>query len=168
MPAIGTSAPVSPVRERQDVAAVIEAARRDVESAPEVYRPGEFWDQLIDQNLEMLRTHGVATFKRTVSNNYYNWLVTSLRDPQIQRAVRRWLQRPSLAPLLNRLESNRPTCARPTAQTPTRSRSPRAGATSASSGRRGRRPATKTLWGSRRGSLSRSSATRYASATAAV
>ncbi len=118
MPAIGTSPAVEAERGEQGVAAMIEAARLGVAAAPEVYRPGDFWDQLIDQNLEMLRTHGIANFKRTVSNNYYNWLVWSLRDPQIQRAVRRWLQRPSLAPLLNRLEerpSNLRTTDRPEA-----------------------------------------------------
>jgi putative sugar O-methyltransferase len=104
MPAIETLAPAALPQGEQEVAAMIEAARRDVAAGPEVYRPGDFWDQLIDQNLEMLQTHGIANFKRTVSNNYYNWLVTSLRDPQIQRAIRRWLERPSLAPLLNRLE----------------------------------------------------------------
>lgn len=104
MPAISTPTPPFVAQREQAVAAMIEATRQDVAAGPEVYRPGDFWDQLIDQNLEMLQTHGIANFKRTVSNNYYNWLVTSLHDPQIQRAVRRWLERPSLAPLLNRLE----------------------------------------------------------------
>jgi putative sugar O-methyltransferase len=39
-----------------------------------------------------------------VSNNYYNWMVTSLRDPQIQRSIVNWCKRPALAPLTNRLE----------------------------------------------------------------
>lgn len=86
-----------------DVAALIEMMRAGVAASPEIYRPGEFWDRLIAANLEMLRTDGFANFKRTVSNNYYNWLVTSLRDPQIQRAVLGWLRRPTLAPLVNRL-----------------------------------------------------------------
>ena len=72
-----------------DVGALIETMRprslgRGCGGVP---APGDFWDQLIDQNLEMLRTHGVANFKRTVSNNYYNWLVTSLRDPQNPSAL---------------------------------------------------------------------------------
>ena len=75
----------------------------DLAEAPELYQPGDFWDELVASNLEMLRSEGIDNFKRTVSNNYYNWLATSLRDPQIQRAVRRWLQRPTLAPLVNRL-----------------------------------------------------------------
>lgn len=88
----------------REVAALIEEMRRAVAEAPEIYRPGEFWDELIAVNLEMLRTEGIQNFKRTVSNNYYNWLVTWSRDPVIQRAVRNWLQRPRLAPLLNQLD----------------------------------------------------------------
>jgi putative sugar O-methyltransferase len=88
---------------RDDVSAVIEAMRQDLAAAPDLYQPGDFWDGLVASNLEMLRSEGIDNFKRTVSNNYYNWLATSLRDPQIQRAVRRWLERPSLAPLINRL-----------------------------------------------------------------
>jgi putative sugar O-methyltransferase len=87
-----------------DVAALIEVMRRGISAAPEIYRPGEFWDELIAVNMEMLKTEGIANFKRTVSNNYYNWLVTSLRDPQIQRALSGWLRRPTLAPLLNHLD----------------------------------------------------------------
>jgi putative sugar O-methyltransferase len=102
--AVRTLAPTRALPAEEEVASLNEEARRDLEAAPTVYRPGDFWDQLIDVNLEMLRTHGIANFKRTVSNNYYNWLVTSLADPQMQRAIRRWLQRPSLAPLRTCLE----------------------------------------------------------------
>lgn len=94
-------------RQRQadsEVAELIEVMRRGVAVAPEIYRPGDFWEGLIAANLEMLRTDGIANFKRTVSNNYYNWLVTSLRDPQIQHALKVWLRRPTRAPLLNHLE----------------------------------------------------------------
>jgi putative sugar O-methyltransferase len=91
-------------QEDQEVAVLVEAMRRGMDDAPEVYRPGEFWDWLIASNLEMLRTEGIANFKRTVSNNYYNWLVTSVRDPQIRSALVRWLRRPSLTPLRTRLE----------------------------------------------------------------
>ncbi|HTU95761.1 MAG TPA: putative sugar O-methyltransferase, partial [Solirubrobacteraceae bacterium] len=53
----------------------------------------------IAANLDMLRSEGIANFKRTVSNNYYNWLVTSLRDPQVRNALVSWSRRPSLTPL---------------------------------------------------------------------
>jgi putative sugar O-methyltransferase len=86
------------------IGAVIEEMRERVAAGPEIYRPGEFWDGLIAANLEMLEAEGIASFKRTVSNNYYNWLVTSPRDPQIQRALAGWLRRPTLAPLVNHLD----------------------------------------------------------------
>jgi putative sugar O-methyltransferase len=87
-----------------DLAAIIEEMYQGVATGPDIYRPGRFWHELMAANREMLSTGGIANFKRTVSNNYYNWLVTSLRDGQVRRAVRGWLQRPTLAPLLNHLE----------------------------------------------------------------
>jgi putative sugar O-methyltransferase len=91
-------------RADDDVATLIEVMRRGLASAPEVYRPGAFWNGLIAANLEMLSSEGIANFKRTVSNNYYNWLIISLREPQIQYALLNWLRRPTLAPLRNRLD----------------------------------------------------------------
>lgn len=88
----------------EKVAGYIAEMRQALRAAPEIYRPGEFWDRLIESNLEMLQSSGVANFKRTVSNNYYNWLVTSLHDPQIRRAIVNWLRAPTLAPFRNRLE----------------------------------------------------------------
>jgi putative sugar O-methyltransferase len=82
----------------------IQAMRAAMEEAPEIYRPGAFWNELIDANLDMLRSGGVENLKRTVANNYFNWMVTAPRDPQLQRAARSWLEHPSLAPLTNRLE----------------------------------------------------------------
>jgi putative sugar O-methyltransferase len=91
-------------QEDQEVAELIETMRRGVADAPEIYRPGEFWDGLIAANLEMLRSEGIANFKRTISNNYYNWLVTSPLDPQVRNALVRWLRTPSLTPLRTRLQ----------------------------------------------------------------
>jgi putative sugar O-methyltransferase len=93
--------------EDDEVAAWIEAMRDHLAAAPEIYRPGAFWSELLERNLEMLRTDGVRNFKRTLGNNYYNWLVISLPDPQMRAAIRRWLQRPSLAPLRARIEPAR-------------------------------------------------------------
>ena len=68
--------------------------RQAVATGPEIYRPGEFWDGLIASNLEMLQTEGIGNLKRTVSNNYYNWLITRPDDPQMQRVALSWLRRP--------------------------------------------------------------------------
>lgn len=78
--------------------------RDHVSGASEIYRPGAFWSGLLENNVEMLRADGIANFKRTVSNNYYNWLVLSWRDPQFQRAVKFWLRQPTQAPLRSSME----------------------------------------------------------------
>lgn len=61
----------------------IERMQRDVALGPEIYRPGEFWTDLLARNIEMIRDSGIANLKRTVANNYYNWLVTKQKDPQL-------------------------------------------------------------------------------------
>lgn len=86
------------------LADTIEAMRRHVAAAPEIYRPGAFWSDLLERNLEMLRSDGVENFKRTVNNNYYSWLVVAWTDPQMKAALRHWLEHPSLAPLRARME----------------------------------------------------------------
>jgi putative sugar O-methyltransferase len=77
-----------------EIADQIEAMRAHVAAGPEIYRPGAFWSDLLETNLEMLRTDGIANFKRTVSNNYFNWMVMDPRDPQFRLAMVRWLRRP--------------------------------------------------------------------------
>jgi putative sugar O-methyltransferase len=105
VPAIPVNA-VSDDQADSDVAALIEVMRQAVATGPEIYRPGEFWDGLIASNLEMLRMEGIGNLKRTVSNNYYNWLITRPDDPQMQRVALSWLRRPTLAPLVNHLDES--------------------------------------------------------------
>ena len=56
MPATDTPSPIF-AAEEIDIAVMIEAARLDVAAAPPVYRPGDFWDELIDVNLEESTFH---------------------------------------------------------------------------------------------------------------
>jgi putative sugar O-methyltransferase len=86
------------------VADLIVRMREGVEASAPIYHPGAFWNDLIGANLAMLEAEGIDRFKRTVSNNYYNWLVTDRRDPQLRIAFRHWLLNPTLAPLTNRLD----------------------------------------------------------------
>jgi putative sugar O-methyltransferase len=90
--------------EDAEVAEWIEGMRRHVADGPAIYRPGAYWTDLLERNLAMLRADGIRRFKRTVSNNYYNWLVTSWLDPQMRGAVISWLRHPTLAPLRARME----------------------------------------------------------------
>ena len=79
----------------------------EVNGASALYRPSKYWEWVNRANLEMLSEHGLASFKRTISQNYYNWLVMSPRDNQFRGALRDWLAHPTLAPLLNRMETPR-------------------------------------------------------------
>ena len=90
-----------------EVAGWIEEMRRHVATGPEIYRPGAFWSDLLERNLAMLRADGVERFKRTVSNNYYNWLVTSWLDPQLRGAIVGWLRHPRRASLEAEMEPAR-------------------------------------------------------------
>ncbi len=83
----------------------IERMQRDVASGPEIYRPGEFWTDLLARNIEMIRDSGIANLKRTVSNNYYNWLVTKQKDPQFRSAFAWLLRHPTSRPFLNEMEA---------------------------------------------------------------
>src|SRR5262249_50640182 len=78
--------------------------RSHVAAAPEIYRPGAFWAGLIDSNLEMLDSEGIENFKRTVANNYYNWVVANPLDPQVRLAIVRWLRHPTMGALRTRME----------------------------------------------------------------
>lgn len=102
-----SSGPEASRLEDEEVAGWIETMRRHVTEAPAIYRPGAFWSDLIERNLEMLRADGVRSFKRTVSNNYYTWLVLAMPDPQMRNAIRHWLRHPHLATLRARMEPAR-------------------------------------------------------------
>ena len=63
-------------------------AAMDAEIASsELYMPSVFWQRHIAMHLYLLESYGVENFKRTVSHNYQNWLMTSIADPQVSRLM---------------------------------------------------------------------------------
>lgn len=44
-------------------------------NGPKVYHASKFWEMLNQLNIEWLKTDGLDNFKRTVNNNYFNWMV---------------------------------------------------------------------------------------------
>jgi putative sugar O-methyltransferase len=85
----------------------IEDMVREVDGSSPLYRPSKFWDWVNRANLDMLSEHGLANFKRTISQNYFNWLIVSPRDNQFRNVLRDWIRHPTLQPLLNRLAAPR-------------------------------------------------------------
>ena len=76
------------------VLAAIDAMTEEVMSGPDIYRPSRFWDDLNERNRRQIDEVGFANFKRTVNQNYFNWLITNRRDPQFWRLLRSWFTRP--------------------------------------------------------------------------
>jgi putative sugar O-methyltransferase len=79
----------------------------EVTASPGLYRPSKFWVDLNEINQAMLDELGLENLKRTLAQNYFNWLVTSRQDPQYQAIRKLWARRPTLRPYLNRLEEPR-------------------------------------------------------------
>ena len=76
----------------------------EVSNSSDLYRPSKFWDLLGKQNLQMLSAHGMENFKRTVGQNYFNWLVIHPENTQLRNVFRHWRKHPTLAPFLNTIE----------------------------------------------------------------
>jgi len=70
------------------------------------FLPSDFWRDINKKNLDMITAEGLYNFKRTVSQNYYNWLITRVRDPQFRKALVYWLFHPSLRPLRTEIEGD--------------------------------------------------------------
>ena len=76
----------------------------EVRNASDLYRPSRFWEQLGGENEQMLSRHGMENFKRTVGQNYFNWLVIHPKNAQLRNVFRDWRAHPTLAPLFNTME----------------------------------------------------------------
>lgn len=90
----------SPVDARDRLALMV----REIANASPLYHPSVMWEQLNALNTEQVERVGLSHFKRTVNQNYFNWLPTSLGDNQMRRVLWHWVQRPTVAPLRSRME----------------------------------------------------------------
>ncbi len=70
-----------------------------------LYVPSEFWGSWGRFNDKLLADYGIENFKRTVSHNYQNWLMTSLNDSQVRRLHELWPTHRSHQPWLNAVEA---------------------------------------------------------------
>jgi putative sugar O-methyltransferase len=85
--------------------AVVDAMFDEIAGDPR-FLPSLFWQDLNRKNIRMLEQGGLANFKRSLAQNYYNWLVTSIRHPHFRRALKLWLMRPDLTPFRSRLDGS--------------------------------------------------------------
>ncbi len=66
--------------------------------APEIVRPSAYWTFLNGMNLNQLAESGFAEFKRTVNQNYFNFLPTGFRNEQFRATFMLWLVHPHGSP----------------------------------------------------------------------
>lgn len=75
----------------------------EMEEAPEIVRPSDYWRTLNELNVSQLDDAGFARFKRTVNQNYFSWVPCSIRDDQLHALLRAWARHPTPAVLSARL-----------------------------------------------------------------
>lgn len=85
----------------------IDEMAAELMTGPEIYRPSAFWADLNERNRRQILDEGFESFKHTVNQNYFNWLIVGPRQSQSRQLLRRWLARPDPRPLLARLEDGR-------------------------------------------------------------
>jgi putative sugar O-methyltransferase len=71
----------------------------------ERFLPSAFWRDINDKNVAMLEADGLENFKRTVSQNYFNWMVDR-QSPMFQRAYQDWRGHKTIWPWLTRIEKD--------------------------------------------------------------
>jgi putative sugar O-methyltransferase len=60
--------------------ALLDAMEVDYRAGDALYHPSAFWENLNAINTDWLRRDGPENFKRTVNNNYFNWMVSARSD----------------------------------------------------------------------------------------
>ena len=68
----------------------------EMKSAPEVYRPSIFWEQLAAVGVQQLKESGFENFKRTVNMKYFNWNVLGIIRHQLLPVLSQWLRHPDV------------------------------------------------------------------------
>jgi putative sugar O-methyltransferase len=88
----------------QSMLEVIASMKHEVDADP-LYAPGKFWAWLCQVHIDLLRLYGIEFFKRTVSHQYQNWLMTSFDDPQVRRLLETWSTHFHVEPLFTEIET---------------------------------------------------------------
>ncbi len=82
----------------------LEAMLHELRDAPEIFRSSRFWEHHAElQYRELAEQGGFAAFKRTVNRHFFQFMVTSPRDPQFRAVVRHWARRPNVGAVRARL-----------------------------------------------------------------
>lgn len=89
---------------------------QEIEKDPR-FLASKFWTDIGQKNMDMLEDRGLDNFKRTVSQNYFNWIVGK-RTPMVRHIYRNWLKHPTLNPWRSSIEDREITLSFYTQDTP--------------------------------------------------
>jgi putative sugar O-methyltransferase len=82
--------------------------QQDVLNAKPICHPSKFSSKIAEHYLKHLSPARIGHFKRTISNNFYQWLPGNLEDNQFGRLLEFFRERPSAVPLSIVAGSGRP------------------------------------------------------------
>ena len=85
-------------------AGAVDAMLAELEADDPMFLPSAFWRDLNRKNTRMLEAEGLPNFKRTVSQNYFNWFIADYRHDLFRHVFRQWCRHPNLLPLITRLK----------------------------------------------------------------
>ncbi len=80
----------------------LRAMLAEMEQAPAIVRPSAMWESLNELHLAQLEDRGFERFKRTVNQNYFNW-VPGRGDQHVRALVGAWARNPTPRVLTARL-----------------------------------------------------------------
>jgi len=70
--------------------AMLAEMQAELADAAAIYRPSRFWEQFGAANAAWLGWAGLENFKRTINQNYFNFVIRGFRDPRIRRSLALW------------------------------------------------------------------------------
>jgi putative sugar O-methyltransferase len=68
------------------------------------YIPSQFWTQLNAINTAQLSAGGFHNFKRTINQNYFNWVPNDLQNNQVRTLLKLWADAPNPTPIATTVE----------------------------------------------------------------
>ncbi|MBI3370700.1 MAG: putative sugar O-methyltransferase [Betaproteobacteria bacterium] len=83
-------------RATDDHRPALEEMIRHVSSQAEIFRPSRGWQYFEQRNGGQLAARGLENFKRTINQNYFNWILSGPNDNQFKAVARMWADAPSL------------------------------------------------------------------------
>ena len=78
-----------------------------IKKSDHIYHPSLFWEKLSKLNLEQLQTSGYSNFKRSVSQNYFNFLVMNPLNNQFRNLFLKWMKNPKLKIFASKFEGDK-------------------------------------------------------------